>query len=58
MLSRWFVTSLPKDSALLKTDDGKLEAISDLQTYGMIENIAKRVIVPSRTNVSQARRMP
>jgi len=44
MLSRWFVTSLPKDSALLKTDDGKLEAISDLQTYGMIENIAKRVI--------------
>ncbi|KAI9607845.1 hypothetical protein H4Q26_005293 [Puccinia striiformis f. sp. tritici PST-130] len=35
---------ISKRSALLKTDAGKLEAISDLQTYGMIENIAKRVI--------------
>ncbi|PLW20644.1 hypothetical protein PCASD_17096 [Puccinia coronata f. sp. avenae] len=33
-----------RSALLLKTDGGKMEAISDLQTYGMIENIAKRVI--------------
>ncbi|MBW0535179.1 hypothetical protein O181_074894, partial [Austropuccinia psidii MF-1] len=33
-----------KQSALLKADSTKFEAILDLQTYGLIENIAKRVI--------------
>ncbi|MBW0488349.1 hypothetical protein O181_028064 [Austropuccinia psidii MF-1] len=33
-----------KRSALLKADSTKFEAILDLQTYGSIENIAKRVI--------------
>ncbi|OAV91225.1 hypothetical protein PTTG_07161 [Puccinia triticina 1-1 BBBD Race 1] len=35
---------ITKRAALLKADNEKVEAISDLQTYGMIENFANRVI--------------
>lgn len=44
---------IAKRSALLKADNGKFEAISDLQTYGMIENLAKRVIQSCQATKNQ-----